>query len=156
MKKLLHFLRNLIVLIGWTYVFIYLADILFIMIWNFDFTSSSSWQIVSSYWNSGGTIKTTSDILLFAALGLLPIFWLIGLLRVLKIKYLQWFLCPVRLFYNIFNRSSLPDRIAIRYTKSNEQRAEEIKNELSSLKPSKAESSSNIRSDVKGKISKDL
>lgn len=155
MKKLLHFLRNLIVLIGWTYVFIYLADALFIMIWNFDFTSSSSWQVVSSYWNRGGTIKTTSDILLFVALGLLPIFWLIGLLRAIKIKYMQWFLWPVKLFYNIFNGSPLPDRIAIRYTQSSDQRVEEIKNELSSLKPSKAESSSNIRSNIKEKISKD-
>mgnify|MGYP003558771857 CR=1 FL=1 len=36
-RKLFRLLRGLIILVGWTYVFIYLTNLLFVVIWNFDF-----------------------------------------------------------------------------------------------------------------------
>ncbi len=156
-KKIFRLLRGLIILVGWTYVFIYLTNLLFVVIWNFDFMSSSSWRVMEQYWENGGIIKSASDVLLFVGLFALPILWLIGLRRALKAKYLQLIFSPFKFIYNLFNRSSgNTDRISIRYTKSNEQKVEEIRGQLESLKPKKAQSSQGIRSSIKEKISNDL
>ncbi len=157
MRKLFRLLRGLAILVGWTFVFIYLTDLLFIVIWNFDFMSSSSWRVMGQYWDNGGIIKSASDVLLFVGLFALPVLWFIGLRYAFKAKYLQLMLSPVKFIYNLFNRSSgSTDSISIRYTKSNEQKVEEIREQLESLKPKKAQSSQGIRSDIKRKISNDL
>lgn len=157
MKKIFQFIRGVIILIGWTYVFTYLADVLFVLIWNFDFMSTASWQIVWQYWDNGGIIKSTLDILLFAAIIALPFLWYIGLRRVLKINFISIITSPIKLICDILNHSyNNNKRIVIRYTKSSEQKIEEIKNELASLRPKKAVSSQGIRSNIKEKISNDL
>lgn len=149
MKKILHFLSNLFLALLWTWIFVWLTDILFILLWNFDFTSAQSWQIVINYWNNGGVIKTASDITLFIALLLLPLFWYFGWRRLRKVKFLQLAVAPINMLYRLLNSGSdKSERIVIRNIKSSQQRMDDIKSELDGIKPAKNQSSQGIRSNI--------
>ncbi len=155
MRKILRLIRALIIACGWTFLFVYLFQALFVLIWNFDFTSDTSWAIMREYWNHGGIIKSTLDIALFAALALLPILWYIGLRKALKVDYLQLIISPFNRFRRIAANKTSTERIVIRNIKSGEQRADEIKDELSSLKPEKTQSAQFIRTEIREKRSDD-
>ncbi len=156
MKKILRLIRSLLIITAWTFLFSCVFRALFIAVWNFDFTSDVSWSIMREYWNRGGIIKSPMDIALFVALALLPIFWFIGLRKALKVNYLQFIISPLEGLRRLFNEKSFSnERVVIRNLKSSQQRAEEIKEELTSMKPAKAESSQNIRTQIRKKRSDD-
>ena len=155
MKKLFRILRNLMVFVGWTCVFIYLSDILFILIWNFDFLSTGSWAVVSDFWNQGGIIKSASDVILVISLWLLPILWYITLRFALKVNYTNIILFPLHILKSIKGNPK-EERIIIRNIKSNSQRVEEIKTEINSIKAGKNQKTKDIRSDVQRKLFNDL
>ncbi len=157
MKKIFKLFRNIIVMILWSLVFVYITNTLYIKLWNFDYTHTTSWQIMSDYWNSGGVIESTSDIILVSALILLPVLWFWGYIKALKLNYTVLVLKPISLVYDVINRSSdNSERIVIRNIKSNAQRAEEIKNELSSLKPQKPKETNTIRQNLQEKVTNGL
>ena len=109
------------------------------------------------YWNSGGVIKTASDVILIISLILLPFLWLWGYRKSLRVRYLQLLLKPVNMVYDLFNRSSdNSDRVVIRNIKSSSQQIEDIKNELNSLKPKKAKETNDIRYNLKEKVTDEL
>ena len=157
MKKLFYFIRCSLVFIGWSALFFLASNFLINLIWRFDFMSSHSWNVLSSFWNQGGVIKTSSDILLISSLFLLPFLWLIGYILVLKLNYINIFLFPINLILGLFNRNdaSKPERIIIKNLKSNEQFIEDIKNEIDSIKPKEAEKAKNIRSKITQKLSQE-
>ncbi|MBQ9236201.1 MAG: hypothetical protein IJ184_07060 [Alphaproteobacteria bacterium] len=149
MKKIGRWLRNLVVLALWSVVFVFVSNTLLVLVWNFDYVSHESWKVLVDYWNSGGVIKSASDLLLVGSLFLLPILWLLGFNRVRKLDYAKMLLAPVNAIYDWINRDTDDnERIVIRNIKSGTQRAEEIKNELESLKPGKAKKAGNIRKKV--------
>lgn len=155
MKKALRFCRNSLIFIGWTGLFLVFSNFLIDVIWNFDFLSDRSWQILSNFWNKGGIIKTTSDVLLILSLCLLPILWIVGYLLVLKFDYLKIFLFPIRLVYNLFSTTSseTPKRIVLKNLKSSDKLVEEIKSEIESIKPEKSKEAESLRSSVIKKLS---
>ncbi len=155
MKKALRFCRNFLILIGWTWFFFGFSNLLIDMIWNFDFLSDRSWQILLNFWNKGGIIKTTSDVLLIFSLLLLPIIWIIGYFQILKLDYLKLFLYPIRFIYSIFDRRALerPKRIVLKNIKSSDKLIEEIKSEIESIKPEKSTGAENLRSTITKKLS---
>lgn len=157
MKKLLRFFRAIAVMVLWTWVFVYITDAIFILVWNFDYTRTGSWEIMFDYWNSGGVIKTASDVILIISLILVPFLWLWGYRKSLRVNYLQLLLKPVNMVYDLFNRSSdNSDRVVIRNIKSSSQQIEDIKNELNSLKPQKAKETNDIRYNLKEKVTDEL
>lgn len=158
MKKLLKFIRGLLVFIGWTGIFTVFSNILISMIWNFDFMSARSWQLLSEFWNSGGVIKTTSDILLLASLFMLPFLCLVGFILALKINYARILLWPVKLIDSLLNSKSdnEPERVVLKNQKSSQQIIEDIKMEIDSLKPEKAKEAGNIRSEITKKLSEEI
>lgn len=158
MKKIFKFLRRLLIFIGWTWLFTILSNILIFAIWNFDFMSARSWNLLSEFWNKGGVIKTTSDILLMASLFLLPFLWLTGYFLALKINYAQLLFLPFELFHRLFrdNKNDEPERIVLKNIKSSQQQVEDIKAELESMKPEKAKKAGNIRSEITQKLSKEI
>lgn len=155
MKNLSKIIRISLVALFWTWFFVCLSDIFFIAIWKFDFTSAHSWNIVKGFWERGGNIKTYSDVLLFAALLLLPFLWFIGLRCALKLDYARLLFTPINFLYALFDRTSSNERVVIKATKSTEQQIEEIKNEINSVKPQKNQSTKSIRAAVKEKLSND-
>lgn len=158
MKKLLKFIRGLLVFVSWSTLFTFLSNLLISLIWNFDFMSSHSWQLLAKFWNSGGVIKTTSDVLLIASLFLLPFLCLVGFVLALKINYFRLFLLPFSLLEKIFQskKNNEPKRIVLKNIKSSQQMVEDIKMEIESLKPEKAKEAGNIRSEIIQKLSKEI
>ena len=53
-KKILKFMKFIIVGIVWSYVFIYASVLLTIKLWNFNYLSVSDWGIIDTYWEQGG------------------------------------------------------------------------------------------------------
>ncbi len=158
MKKIIRLIRGLFVLIGWTGVFIFLSNLLTSIIWNFNFMSSRSWDILSAFWNQGGVIKTISDVILITILLTLPLFWLIGYILVLKLNYTKILLYPINLIYNVFTpkTNKEPERIVIKNIKSSQQMVDDIKAEIDSLKPEKSKEAGNLRSEINKKLSDEI
>lgn len=65
-RKLFKILKAAIVGAVWTVVFVYAARIIMISIWNFDILNMRDWQVINTFWESGGKIKTGRDYLLSA------------------------------------------------------------------------------------------
>lgn len=157
MKKLLKAIRNLLVFIGWTTVFVIFSNLLINLVWHFDFMSSHSWFLLSSFWNHGGVIKTTSDILLLLSLFLLPFLWIVGFILALRLQYKEIFLKPIDLIINLFSSSDTnSERLVLKNIKDSEQIIEEIKTEIDSIKPEESKNASDIRSDITQKISAEI
>lgn len=158
MKKLMRFFRNLLIFIGWSFIFMFISNIFMSLVWNFNFLSVRSWQLLSEFWNNGGVIKTTADVLLISFLFLLPILWFIGFLLVLKINYIKIFILPLVLFDKIFGskKNSEPERVVLKNMKPTQQIVEDIKNELESMKPEKSKEAGNIRSEITKKLSEEI
>ena len=153
--KFLHFLRNLLVFIGWTFFFVVLSNFLIKLIWKFDFLSIHSWNILASFWNQGGVIKTTSDVLLLFSLVLLPLLWLMGAVLIKRLNFWQVFSFPFRILFKPFisDDNETPPRIVIKNIKSSQQQIEDIKLEISSIKPKKSMEAENLRTEISKKRS---
>ena len=151
--KILRFLRNLFVFIGWSVVFIVFTNFLIKLVWGFDFLSAHSWNILANFWNQGGVIKTTSDILLVLSLILLPLLWFLGFILAKKLNFWKIFTAPFSFVLKPFaeNFSKEPERFVIKNIKSSQQQTEDIKAEISAIKPKKTKEAESIREELSRK-----
>ena len=77
-KKIFKFLKALVVGSVWTVIFVYIAENIMIYLWNFDILNTRDWQIINSFWESGGKIKAGKDyIFILMLLALIPL-WFCG------------------------------------------------------------------------------
>ena len=155
MKKLFRLIRSFLVFFGWTYLFYEISLWVVFLLWNFNISSPKSWGILQTFWNNGGVLKTTSDILLLATLIFLPLVWLTGFFFALKINYTKLFSFPISLFRKTFKieKNKIPERIIIKNIKSSNQAVEDIKMEIESIKPQKSIEADHIRSQIIKKLS---
>ena len=101
-KKLLKLTRTLLILAIWTFVYTYCVRFLVLKAWQFDILSQKSWNVLQTFWSSGGVIKTGKDYLFaFSLLLIIPI-WYIGLKKFLKVGIITVLLSPVYLFNKVF------------------------------------------------------
>jgi hypothetical protein len=154
MKKILRFCRNWLVLVLWTIVFLKGFCFLTTLAWNFNFLSERSWQIFAQYWNQGGVLNTTSDIMLLFSLLLMPVFWFAGAWFCIKQNYAALFVRLIERIFSIFSHNDkyIPKHITLKNVKTTQQAVEEIKNELESLKPDKSEEAGSIRTHINKKL----
>ena len=119
-------------------------------VWRFDFLSSHSWKILYAFWDEGGVIKTTSDILLLFSLLFLPFLWVGGFLLVKKVDYASLFFFPFSFVSHLFgeSESSQPKRFLIKNIKTSQQIAEDYKAEIESVKTSKTKGADSIRQSI--------
>ena len=108
-KKLLAFLKWAIVGILWTYTYILLTTLLFKSVWGFNYLSRSSWNIISTFWQQGGRIKSGSDYLFILCLLLLIPLWIWGWRKLYKTNLMAVVLIPLTWYQN---------RSAAKYMKS--------------------------------------
>lgn len=149
MKKLLKFFRNLLILLTWSYVFVYIMRVIFVAIWNFDFLSISSWDVLFDFWNNGGVIKSAVDVLLIFSLIFLPVLWYFSWKIVRKWNYLEIFLFPINLFYKWKDKTVAEHKnLVIRCEKSDEQKIEEIKSRIQSISKEENIQTNNIRQNI--------
>lgn len=97
-KKLLAFLKFIVVFIVWTLVFVSVSRWFMLLIWKFDILYKQQWQAIGQYWNEDGTIAGASDYLFFIALFVLVLLWFFGFRYFYKLKYMRMMLFPFRYF----------------------------------------------------------
>ena len=93
-KKLGRLIRFCFIFTVWTGIFMSAVVYLFKMIWNFNILKEEHWQIILNFWNQGGVINSTQEILFFIALLLIIPLWYIGLKKALKISLIKIFFFP--------------------------------------------------------------
>ena len=154
MKKILRFIRNIIVFVLWTLFFTCTFKTLILIVWNFDVMSNHSWQTLLSYWNRGGVFKTAPDIILLLLLLLSPFIYIIGFVKVKKINFFNL----IASFFGMFLKDKIddPERVVIKGMKTTQQLIEDVKNEIESLKPEKNKEASSIRSNILQKINEEV
>ena len=151
--KFLRFFRNSLVFIAWTFFFVVFTNFLIKHIWGFDFLSVHSWSVLSNFWNQGGIIKTTSDVLLLLSLSLLPFLWIMGVFLTKRLNFWKIFSFPFKVLLRPFfsNDNKTPPRFVIKNIKSSQQQIEDIKAELGSIKPKKSREAESLRAELSKK-----
>lgn len=99
LKKLLKLSKIVIVGLVWTYIYVYLTELLTIGIWRFNYLSLDDWRLIGSFWEKGGSIKKFTDYMLFITLFLLIPVWLLGWRYFYRKSFLRVFLAPI-VWYN--------------------------------------------------------
>lgn len=97
-KNILKFLKFLFVLVFWSELWFSVMRFVLRYFWNFDFLSPASWQTISVYWNTGGTIKSIHDYMLFITIIFVVVVWYIGLKRLYRLNFAKLFLRPFEYF----------------------------------------------------------
>ena len=98
-KKILKFMKFIIVGIVWSYVFIYASVLLTIKLWNFNYLSVSDWGIIDTYWEQGGALRQPKDYgFFFTLLALIPV-WLLGWRYLYKKSFTAFLMAPI-VWYN--------------------------------------------------------
>lgn len=100
-KKMLRFCSiSAVVLICW----VYLCQIAFKFLWNFEILDQSSYKAVALYWEKGGVFNTFHDISLGGSLILAPVLWLVLSYKLYKYGFWKFVFSLVIKLYNHFNR----------------------------------------------------
>lgn len=100
LKKLLKFSKFLLIGIIWTYLFVYISLMFTVAVWNFNYFSLTDWEIINSYWNQGGSIKTAKDYGLFLSLFLFIPLWLLGWKYLYHRNFIAILLLPITSYNN--------------------------------------------------------
>ncbi len=99
-KKIFKFLKALVVGAIWTVIFAYLAETTMIYFWSFDILNMRDWQIINTFWESGGSIKTGKDYLFVAMLLLLIPLWICGWRFFYHLDFIKLLLFPFTWYNN--------------------------------------------------------
>lgn len=99
-KKILKFFKFFVVGVVWTPAFLYLARWLMIWIWQFDIFYKKQWVVMAGFWNNNGVIIGFSDYMLFTALLVLILLWILGWRFFYKADYLKILMIPVNYIAN--------------------------------------------------------
>ncbi len=161
-KRILKFIKFVLVGSVWSYLYLYASLILTIKIWNFNYLSLKSWRIINSFWNQGGIIKQPGDYGLFAVLLLLIPLWLLGWRYFYKKNFIALLLAPI-VWYNkrtIAKYGSNSSRIILKNlgTTAKIDPKEFIEKQLKDAKSdieSREKTSDSLREMLKEKISSD-
>ena len=94
LKKFTKFLKFIVITVIWSAFYIILSSRFMISIWHFDYLSTNNWNVISTFWNTGGSIKGGMDYLFILSLILILPLWYLGLKYFYHINYLNILLFP--------------------------------------------------------------
>ena len=156
MKKIYKIFRTFLIGVVWTYLFLVVANYIIFQLWNFNFMSARSWQILNNFFDTDWALKTKADYIFLLMLFALPFLWVLGWIKALKIDYLSILLYPINAYnhYIINKYGHDSSRIVLKNIKSSQKMIDEIKNQIESIKPAKAKEVGNIRAEVQKKLEK--
>ena len=153
-KMLINLIKNIIVFMVWSIIFVSFIKTLMFLIWNFDITSSHSWKTLFSFWNQGGVFKTIPDIALLLLLILSPFIYIFGYIKIKKINISKTIFF---LLTSLFTRKEKdPERIVIKGIKTTQQMIEDVKSEIESIKPDKSNEAGNVRTNILKKLQEEI
>ncbi|MBP5399117.1 MAG: hypothetical protein J6Y53_01690 [Alphaproteobacteria bacterium] len=98
LKKIGRFIRFCFIFVAWTGIYMSVISLLFAKAWNFYLFKKKSWQIILNFWNQGGVINSTQEILFFICLLLIIPLWFLGLRKALKISIAKIIFFPIFLY----------------------------------------------------------
>ncbi len=136
MRKLFKLIKILLVGSIWTYIFIYFADMAMVKFWHFSLLRIDDWATISTYWNSGGKIKTGKDFAFLFSIALIPAVWLWGWSLACKVNYPALLLAPFEWLRNRSLAHYNDERIVIKNIGLTEEKVSEeelIKDQLKNL-----------------------
>ena len=154
MKKIYKIFRTFLIGAVWTYFFLTVANYIMFSLWNFNFMSARSWQVLNKFFETDWALKTKADYFFLLMLFILPFLWVWGWIKVLKINYLNILLYPINAYnrYIINKYGHDSSRIVLKNIKSSQKIIEQIKTQLESIKPAKTKEVGNIRAEVQKKL----
>ncbi|MBR2923030.1 MAG: hypothetical protein IKC10_06930 [Alphaproteobacteria bacterium] len=153
-KMLINLIKNIIVFMVWSIIFVSFIKTLMFLIWNFDITSLHSWKTLFSFWNQGGVFKTIPDIALLLLLILSPFIYIFGYIKIKKINISKTIFF---LLTSLFTRKEKdPERIVIKGIKTTQQMIEDVKSEIESIKPDKSNEAGNVRTNILKKLQEEI
>ena len=147
--------KALVVGIIWSYLYIFVTELLLYYLWNFDYLSPQDWQTINTFWEHGGVIKTGKDYLFLLSLLLVVPLWLLGWKYLYRQNYVEILLWPI----NAYNRhiikhyGSESKRILLKNIGTLVKVEEEIKQKTEALKPIEWKEADKVRQAVSEKIS---
>ena len=163
LKKILKISKFLIIGVIWTYIYLYASLYLTISVWNFNYLSNNDWNIISTYWDEGGSIKQFKDYCFFITLLLIIPIWLWVWKYFYQKNFLALLLAPI-FWYNkrkIAKYGQSTSRIVLKNMGTTGKKIdpnEFIENKLKSIKgemDKKEKSSDILRESLKEKIDAD-
>lgn len=95
-KKLLKFLRFLLIGAVWSVGFGYVVRMLVVKLWKFDVFYKKQWEVIAQFWENNGVIVGASDYMLFVVLLLSLGVWIWGWRRLVKVDYISIILWPLK------------------------------------------------------------
>ena len=98
-KKVLKISKFILIGAVWTYIYLYASLFLMTSAWNFNYLSASDWNIISAYWEQGGSIKQFKDYCFFITLLLIIPVWIMGWKYLYHRNFVAILLAPI-LWYN--------------------------------------------------------
>ncbi len=99
-KKIFKILKVLLVGAVWSFVYVYTAETVMIAAWNFDILNLRDWQVINTFWESGGKIKTGKDYLFVGMLLALIPLWFWGWRLFCRVSYIKILLFPLTWYNN--------------------------------------------------------
>ncbi len=95
LKKLSKVIKLIFIGTIWSYIYIYLANSLFVHFWKFNFLSAKQWRVIEVFWNSGGNIRQGKDYIFLLCLLLVIPLWMFGFSYFYKRNFLNLLLFPI-------------------------------------------------------------
>lgn len=158
LKKVFKFIKALLVCSVWSIIYLYIANTLMIYIWNFDLLNYHHWEVINTFWEKGGKIKTGKDYLFVTMLlAIIPV-WLVGCRFFYKVNYLNILLFPITYYNNrmIKKYGENTPRIVLKNmgaTREKPKLEDLIESRLKESSPKTEKESSKIRQNIQNKIS---
>ncbi len=116
MKKLSKYLRQLLILVGWTAVYLWIVSLIMGYFWHFNIFEKRYWLIISEFWSAGGVIDQPSEYMFLLMLILIVPGWFIGWKKAQKLSYVKIIFFPVFWYNDYVNRkyAGQPTRIVLK------------------------------------------
>ena len=116
MKKIGHYFRLLLILLGWTALYLWIVNFIMSYFWHFNIFEKRYWLVISDFWSAGGVIDQFSEYMFLLMLILIVPVWILGLKKALKLSYVKIIFFPVFWYNDYINKkyASLPGHIVLK------------------------------------------
>ena len=116
MKKLGHYFRLLLVLIGWTSLYLWVVNLVMIYFWHFNIFEKRYWLVINDFWNAGGVIDQFSEYMFLLMLILIIPLWILGFKKASHISYTRLIFFPIFWYNDYISKkyASAPEHIVLK------------------------------------------
>ncbi len=116
MKKIKHYFRLLLILAGWTGLYLYIVKLIMSYFWHFNIFEKRYWQVIGEFWRSGGVIDQFSEYMFLLMLVLIIPVWIFGYKKAIKLSYVKIIFFPIFWYNDYIDKkyANLPNHIVLK------------------------------------------